>query len=157
MLGLNKLFHGAPVDVCGQAQKSKLSDSCGKLTEVQQLRSGIFQPGPVTSEISLVVVSQDYAGSSSGASPREGGEQCSFHPDRGTLDKLYTFHRVLDGLWGVFLTSTHVFCTLRESIQPCPSWHPLEHACGVWGQWPSADDCTVPVRVEQEHGLHCWP
>lgn len=31
----------------------------GKLAEVQQLRSGTFQPGPVASEISLIVVSQE--------------------------------------------------------------------------------------------------
>ncbi|KAI3365690.1 hypothetical protein L3Q82_010774 [Scortum barcoo] len=40
---------------------------------------------------------------------------------RGTLDQLYTLHRVLEGLWEfVCPTSPHVLCGSGEGIRPCP-------------------------------------
>ncbi len=50
MLGINKLFAGASVDVTGSVKQSKLSDSCDTrwsvaVIEAKQFRDGIFQHG----------------------------------------------------------------------------------------------------------------
>ncbi|KAI3355453.1 hypothetical protein L3Q82_018289 [Scortum barcoo] len=55
--------------------------------------------------------------------PRIQEEQCGFRPGRGTLDQLYTLHRVLEGLWEFAQTSPHVLCGSGEGIRPCPSWY----------------------------------
>ncbi|KAI3362616.1 hypothetical protein L3Q82_001619 [Scortum barcoo] len=56
-------------------------------------------------------------------------EQCGFHPARGTLDQLYTLHRVLEGLWE-FAQPVHmcfVLCVHRGIL-----WGVL-HEYGVQG------------------------
>ncbi|KAK3544536.1 hypothetical protein QTP86_015589 [Hemibagrus guttatus] len=68
------------------------------------------------------------------AEPRIQEEQCGFRPGRGTLDQLYTLHRVLKSLWE-FAQPVHVFCGLGEGFRPCPLWHSvggldLQHALG---------------------------
>ena len=65
-------------------------------------------------------------------------EHCSFCPGRGS------------GSLGVCPSSPHVLCGLVQGVQPCPSWHSVGGASGVWGQRPSAGGSKVPVRPEQE-------
>ncbi|KAK3514153.1 hypothetical protein QTP70_005085 [Hemibagrus guttatus] len=57
-------------------------------------------------------------------------EQCGFRPSHGTLDRLYTLHRVLKGLLE-FAQKVHVFCGLGEGIRPYPSWHSVGGALGI--------------------------
>ncbi|KAK3517211.1 hypothetical protein QTP70_001131 [Hemibagrus guttatus] len=47
--------------------------------------------------------------------PRIQEEQCGFHPSCGTLDQLYTFHRVLEGLWE-FAQSVHMCFVDLENV-----------------------------------------
>ncbi|KAI3371948.1 hypothetical protein L3Q82_006816 [Scortum barcoo] len=45
-----------------------------------------------------------------------------FCPGRGTLDQLYTLHRVLEGLWEFAQpVHVHVLCESGEGIRPCTS------------------------------------
>ncbi|KAK3553775.1 hypothetical protein QTP70_009301 [Hemibagrus guttatus] len=77
--------------------------------------------------------------------PRIQEEQCGFRPSRGTLDQLYTLHRVLEGLWE-FAQPVHMcFCGLGEGFRPCPSWHSVGGALGVRGPWPSVKGCSVSI------------
>ncbi|KAI3376929.1 hypothetical protein L3Q82_000020 [Scortum barcoo] len=47
-------------------------------------------------------------------------EQCSFRPGRGTLDQLYTLHRVLEGLWE-FAQPVHMcFVDLEKAFDRVP-------------------------------------
>ncbi|KAI3353426.1 hypothetical protein L3Q82_019953 [Scortum barcoo] len=88
--------------------------------------------------------------------PRIQEEQCGFRPGRGTLDQLYTLHRVLEGLWEFASTSSpHVLCGSGEGIRPCPSWYSVGGAPRVWGPGAFAKGCSVSVRPEQELGSHC--
>ncbi|KAK3527289.1 hypothetical protein QTP86_018597 [Hemibagrus guttatus] len=52
--------------------------------------------------------------------PRLQEEQCSFRPSRGTLDQLYTLHRVLEGLWE-FAQPVHMcFVDLEKAFDRVP-------------------------------------
>ncbi|KAK3566946.1 hypothetical protein QTP86_006763 [Hemibagrus guttatus] len=52
--------------------------------------------------------------------PRIQEEQCSFRPSRGTLDQLYTLHRVLEGLWE-FAQPVHMcFVDLEKAFDRVP-------------------------------------
>ncbi|KAK3545445.1 hypothetical protein QTP70_007702 [Hemibagrus guttatus] len=52
--------------------------------------------------------------------PRIQEEQCSFRPGRGTLDQLYTLHRVLDGSWE-FAQPVHMcFVDLEKAFDRVP-------------------------------------
>ncbi|KAK3527334.1 hypothetical protein QTP86_021953 [Hemibagrus guttatus] len=52
--------------------------------------------------------------------PRIQEEQCSFLPSRGTLDQLYTLHRVLEGLWE-FAQPVHMcFVDLEKAFNRVP-------------------------------------
>ncbi|KAI3372478.1 hypothetical protein L3Q82_022972 [Scortum barcoo] len=78
------------------------------------------------------------------ATPEPGGsivipwiqeEQCGFRPRHGTLDQLYTLHRVLEGLWE-FAQPVHMFFVdLEKAFEPCPSWYSVGvlHEYGVRG------------------------
>ncbi|KAI3357216.1 hypothetical protein L3Q82_015670 [Scortum barcoo] len=87
--------------------------------------------------------------------PRIQEEQCGFRPGRGTLDQLYTLHRVLEGLWE-FAQPVHMcFVDLEKAFDRVP--------CGIlWGvlreygvREAFAKGCSVSVRPEQELGSHC--
>ncbi|KAI3356997.1 hypothetical protein L3Q82_003633 [Scortum barcoo] len=80
-------------------------------------------------------VCSNYRGSHFSASPWEGlrqgtgeeivdpriqEEQCGFRPGRGTLDQLYTLHRVLEGLWE-FAQPVHMcFVDLEKAFDRVP-------------------------------------
>ncbi|KAI3354168.1 hypothetical protein L3Q82_018704, partial [Scortum barcoo] len=52
--------------------------------------------------------------------PRIQEEQCGFRPGRGTLDQLYTLHRVLEGLWE-FAQPVHMcFVDLEKAFNRVP-------------------------------------
>ncbi|KAK3532938.1 hypothetical protein QTP70_003794 [Hemibagrus guttatus] len=52
--------------------------------------------------------------------PRIQEEQCGFRPSRGTLDQLYTLHRVLEGLWE-FAQPVHMcFVDLEKAFDRVP-------------------------------------
>ncbi|KAK3538885.1 hypothetical protein QTP86_018754 [Hemibagrus guttatus] len=52
--------------------------------------------------------------------PRIQEEQCSFRPSRGTLDQLYTLHRVLEGSWE-FAQPVHMcFVDLKKAFDRVP-------------------------------------
>ncbi|KAK3508160.1 hypothetical protein QTP70_015359, partial [Hemibagrus guttatus] len=52
--------------------------------------------------------------------PRIQEEQCSFRPNRGTLDQLYTLHRVLEGSWE-FAQPVHMcFVDLEKAFDHVP-------------------------------------
>ncbi|KAK3561397.1 hypothetical protein QTP86_000593 [Hemibagrus guttatus] len=52
--------------------------------------------------------------------PRIQEEQCSFRPSRGTLDQLYTLHRVLEGSWE-FAQPVHMcFVDLEKAFDRVP-------------------------------------
>ncbi len=56
---------------------------------------------------------------------------------------------------GVCPTNPRVFCGFGEGIRLCPSRHPVGGTLGVRGPGPVAKGCLIPVRPEQELGLHC--
>ncbi|KAI3375036.1 hypothetical protein L3Q82_021553 [Scortum barcoo] len=54
------------------------------------------------------------------SNPRIQEEQCGFRPGRGTLDQLYTLHRVLEGLWE-FAQPVHMcFVDLEKAFDRVP-------------------------------------
>ncbi|KAK3514042.1 hypothetical protein QTP70_002494 [Hemibagrus guttatus] len=56
----------------------------------------------------------------SGTKPRIQEEQCGFRPSRGTLDQLYTLHRVLEGSWE-FAQPVHMcFVDLEKAFNCVP-------------------------------------
>ncbi|KAK3510818.1 hypothetical protein QTP70_022736 [Hemibagrus guttatus] len=57
--------------------------------------------------------------------PRIQEEQCGFRPSRGTLDQLYTLHRVLEGSWE-FAQPVHMcFVDLEKAFDRVPLWEVL--------------------------------
>ncbi|KAI3355288.1 hypothetical protein L3Q82_018143 [Scortum barcoo] len=65
--------------------------------------------------------------------PRIQEEQCGFRPGRGTLDQLYTLHRVLEGLWE-FAQPVHMcFVDLEKAFDPSVPRGILWGCSIVWG------------------------
>ncbi|KAI3370271.1 hypothetical protein L3Q82_025053 [Scortum barcoo] len=85
--------------------------------------------------------------------PRIQEEQCGFRPGRGTLDQLYTLHRVLEGLWE-FAQPVHMcFVDLEKAFDRVPRgilWGVLREY-GVREAF--AKGCSVSVRPEQDRSL----
>ncbi|KAI3377852.1 hypothetical protein L3Q82_008990 [Scortum barcoo] len=112
--------------------------------------------GEVDSSITQAEVTEVVHASSSVAR-RQGKEQCmGFRPGRGTLDQLYTLHRVLEGLWE-FAQPVHMcFVDLEKAFDRVPRgilWGVIREY-GVQG--PLLRVVQVSVRPEQELGSHCW-
>ncbi|KAK7929823.1 hypothetical protein WMY93_006218 [Mugilogobius chulae] len=86
--------------------------------------------------------------------PRIQEEQCGFRPGRGTLDQLYTLHRVLEGSWE-FAQPVHMcFVDLEKAFDRVPRgvlWGVLRE----YGVRAFAQGSSVPVRSEQELCSHC--
>ncbi|KAI3369442.1 hypothetical protein L3Q82_007488 [Scortum barcoo] len=88
--------------------------------------------------------------------PRIQEEQCGFRPGRGTLDQLYTLHRVLEGLWE-FAQPVHMcFVDLEKAFEPCPSWYSVGGApCEYGVREPLLRAVRSLYDLEQELGSHC--
>ncbi|KAI3364414.1 hypothetical protein L3Q82_011205 [Scortum barcoo] len=84
-------------------------------------------------------------------------EQCGFRPGRGTLDQLYTLHRVLEGLWE-FAQPVHMcFVDLEKGIQPCPSWYSVGLLQRVWGPGPFPKAVRLLLHVGPGQGCPLSP
>ncbi|KAI3371403.1 hypothetical protein L3Q82_024000 [Scortum barcoo] len=89
--------------------------------------------------------------------PRIQEEQCGFRPGRGTLDQLYTLHRVLEGLWE-FAQPVHMcFVDLEKAFDRVPRgilWGVLRDEYGVREPLLRAVR-SLYDRASKELGSHC--
>ncbi|KAI3365299.1 hypothetical protein L3Q82_010392 [Scortum barcoo] len=73
-----------------------------------------------------------------------------FIPVRGTLDQLYTLHRVLEGLWE-FAQPVHMyFVDLEKAFDRGPRGILCSVSSMGSGAFAKAKGCSVSVRPEQE-------
>ncbi|KAK3532187.1 hypothetical protein QTP86_009294 [Hemibagrus guttatus] len=74
--------------------------------------------------------------------PRIQEEQCSFRPSRGTLDQLYTLHRVLEGSWE-FAQPVHMcFVDLEKAFDRVP--------LGILWEWEVGTNDGAAQRLTQD-------